>query len=330
MTVRLLLDLADAVGRVADGRTVKVPVETDDGAALAARWCEKTGHTFLTWRGDHVELRRGRTAEPTDEIPAAEWPARRLWLYANFDCNLACSYCCVSSSPRTPRRELGLELVRQIVAEAPAVGARELYVTGGEPFLLPDIADVLRACADVLPTTVLTNAMLFRRLRLAALEALPRDGVTLQISLDSATAELHDRQRGAGSHARALAGIATALDLGFRVRIAATLDGGQGAEERDLHELCDRLGIPLTDRLIRRIAMEGAATTGLVITRESLVPEICLTADGVYWHPVGATDPTMLVTTQLLPLSQAVDAVVLEYQGYRRRHDEVALSFPCA
>jgi len=330
MTVRLLLDLADAVGRVADGRTVTVPVETRTAAAVAARWCEKTGHTFVTWRGDHVELRRGRTPELTAEIPAAEWPARRLWLYANFDCNLACAYCCVSSSPRTPRRELGLDLVRRIVAEAPAVGAQELYVTGGEPFLLPDIADQLRACAEVLPTTVLTNAMLFHGRKLAALESLPRDGVTLQISLDSATARLHDSQRGVGAHARALAGITTALDLGFRVRIAATLAGGQADEERDLHTLCDRLGIPLADRLIRRIAMEGAATTGLVVTRESLVPEVCITADGVFWHPVGATDASMLVTAEVLPLSAAVDAVVAEYQGYRRRRDEVALSFPCA
>ncbi len=330
MTVHLLLDLADAVGRVADGRTVSVQVETQAAAAVAARWCEKTGHTFVTWRGDHVELRRGRAPDPTGEIPAAEWPARRLWLYANFDCNLACSYCCVSSSPRTPRRELGLELVRRIVAEAPAVGAKELYVTGGEPFLLPEIAAQLRACADVLPTTVLTNAMLFHGRKLAALESVPRDGVTLQISLDSATPRLHDGQRGAGAHARALAGITTALDLGFRVRIAATLAGGQATEERDLHALCDRLGIALADRLIRRIAKEGAATTGLVVTRESLVPEVCITADGVFWHPVGATDPLMLVTTELLPLADAVDAVVAEYQGYRQRRDEVALSFPCA
>ena len=112
--------------------------------------------------------------------------------------------------------------------------------------------------------------------------------------------------------------------------MAATLAGGQVDEERDLHALCDQLGVAEDDQLIRRIAREGAASSGLVVTRETLVPEICVTAAGIYWHPVGATDPAMLVTTQLLPLGDAVAAVAEEYRGYRRRRDEVALSFPCA
>ena len=43
-------------------------------------------------------------AGSVEDVPAELHPARRLWLYTNFDCNLACTYCCVSSSPRTPRR----------------------------------------------------------------------------------------------------------------------------------------------------------------------------------------------------------------------------------
>src|SRR6202049_2518825 len=42
----------------------------------------------------------------------------RLWLYTNFDCNLRCDYCCVRSSPKAPRRALGLERVRRIASEA--------------------------------------------------------------------------------------------------------------------------------------------------------------------------------------------------------------------
>src|SRR5581483_12144941 len=40
------------------------------------------------------------------EAPAAETEravGSRLWLYANFDCNLRCDYCCVRSSPEAPR-----------------------------------------------------------------------------------------------------------------------------------------------------------------------------------------------------------------------------------
>jgi pyruvate-formate lyase-activating enzyme len=330
VSARVLLDLAGAVATVADGDQVRVPVADRKEAELAARWCRRAGHRFLAWDGKHVQVRRGRPHEPFAELPEELRPARRLWLYTNFDCNLACSYCCVSSSPGAPRRPLSLDLVRAVVAEAPAVGTRQLYLTGGEPFLLPEIGAIVGACAAVLPTTILTNGMLFRGPRRGILDALPRNRVTLQVSLDSATPALHDANRGMGTHARALAGIVVAMGLGFRVRVAATLGPGRLDEETALHELCDGLGVPRGDRVIRRIARQGAASEGVVVTRESLVPELCLTADGIWWHPLVATDPAMLVTRRLLPLADAVEAAAEEFAGHRRRGRELAVRFPCA
>src|ERR1700722_637811 len=147
----------------------------------------------------------------------------RLWLYTNFDCNLHCDYCCVRSSPTVPRRELGLARVQRIAREASELGVKEIFVTGGEPFLLEDIGEILVACAAATPTTVLTNGMLFTGRRAESLRALPRDRVVLQISLDSATPQLHDRHRGHGTGARAREGIQRARAQGFRVRLAATV-----------------------------------------------------------------------------------------------------------
>ena len=48
------------------------------------------------------------------------------------------------------------------------------------------------------------------------------------------------------------------------------------------------------DRVIRRIALRGAAEEGVPIARADLVPEITITAEGVYWHPVGAEDDDLL------------------------------------
>src|SRR5207253_3102187 len=91
----------------------------------------------------------------------------RLWLYTNFDCNLSCDYCCVRSSPSAPRRELGLARVKRIAREGAELRVKEIFVTGGEPFVLPDVGEILLACAAAAPTTVLTNGMLFagRRIR---------------------------------------------------------------------------------------------------------------------------------------------------------------------
>ncbi len=131
-------------------------------------------------------------------------------------------------------------------------------MTGGEPFLAPDLPALVDAAARWVPVTILTNAMIFERgERRRTLEALDPAAVTMQVSLDSGTAALHDRHRGRGSFARARAGIGLLRELNFRVRIAATVDAEDAAEEDGLHALLDRDGIPVEDRLIRRVARTG-------------------------------------------------------------------------
>jgi molybdenum cofactor biosynthesis enzyme MoaA len=121
--------------------------------------------------------------------------------------------------------------VRRIASEAAELGVSEMFVTGGEPFLLPDIGGILAACAVAAPTTVLTNGMLFAGQRIATLLSLPRDRVTLQISLDSPTPARHDCHRGTGTWMRAWRGIERAWSEGFRVRLAATVLTDAEAEE---------------------------------------------------------------------------------------------------
>ena len=60
------------------------------------------------------------------------------------------------------------------------------------------------------------------------------------------------------------------------------------------------------------------------------MPEITITADGVYWHPVGADDDDMLVTRDVFPLAQAFDAVRLHLARERAHGDRLAAVFHCA
>jgi hypothetical protein len=177
---------------------------------------------------------------------------------------------------------------------------------------------------------VLTNAMVWSGERRRRLEALPRDGLTLQISLDSATADLHDRHRGAGSFDRAMAGIRTAIDLDFRVRVAATLGSDADDAEMELVELFDQLELDPDQRVVRRVARQGSANAGLTVSRASLLPEVCVTAEGVWWHPVAAIDPAMKVSDSWAPLAATIDKVRDEYRSHRINGDALASTFPCA
>ena len=189
--------------------------------------------------------------------------------------------------------------MQRIAREAAELGVKEIFVTGGEPFLLEDIGEILVACAAATPTTVLTNGMLFTGRRAESLRALPRDRVVLQISLDSATPELHDRHRGHGTWARAREGIQRARAQGFRVRLAATVS--TDAEAEAFREFLDEEKVAAEDRVIRRVALRGAASEGVAVSRADIVPEVTITGDGVYWHPVGAEDADLLVTRTFFP-----------------------------
>ena len=189
-------------------------------------------------------------------------------------------------------------------------GGREILVTGGEPFLHPELDALIAVTSARAPVTVLTNAMVFDRgRRRAMLESFDRGSVTLQISLDSAGPDLHDRQRGAGSHAKAMGGIALARALGFAVRVAATYRPEDAGDAGDLHGTLERLGIAEEDRLIRPVAKEGFADAGVAISLDSVEPEPTLTVDGAWWHPVAVTNPHLKIADVPLPLAHVFDVV---------------------
>jgi hypothetical protein len=199
-------------------------------------------------------------------------------------------------------------LARSVCAEFRELGGRELFLTGGEPFMHPGLDQLVDAAAG-LELTLLTNAMIFGRgRRRELLESLDRS-VTLQVSLDSAGPDLHDRQRGAGSWSRALAGIGLARSLGFRVRVAATLYDEDRSEVEALHRRLDEDGIDRADRLIRPVAQEGFATTGVHVSVDSLEPEPTVTADGAWWHPVAVTNPQLRIADAPLPVAEIFGVV---------------------
>ena len=325
----LLPELIAALRRSRPGDLVAVTADEDSVGPELETWCRFTGNPLLETK---VEKGRSRWVFRCGAVPVPDADNRpvgsRLWLYTNFDCNLHCDYCCVRSSPSAPRRELGLARVQRIAREASELGVKEIFVTGGEPFLLEDIGEILLSCAAAAPTTVLTNGMLFAGRRIESLRELPRDRIVLQISLDSATPELHDLHRGSGTWARTREGIQRARAHGFRVRLAATVS--TDAEAEAFRQFLDEEKVAAEDRVIRRIALRGVASEGVAVSRADLVPEVTITADGVYWHPVGAEDADLLITSDIFPLSESFAAVRRALDREGEHANKLARIFNCA
>ncbi len=265
----------------------------------------------------------------------------RLWLYTNFHCNLACDYCVVASAPTARRRQLERERFEALVDEAVAEGFTELYLTGGEPFLHPQIETLIRYAAERLPTVVLTNAMLFtgrRRAALAALADLP--DLVVQSSVDGSTAALHDAWRGAGSFAKAMDGLAYARELGLPLRVAMTQTPQNAHDVPALRAALADIGITGDAFAVRPLIARGfAADTdagdagGMAVSDAVLVPELTVTTDGAHWHPIGAdvtASPDFLVAAGSVSLAEAKQAIVRRFLELRQADGTLPEAYHCA
>jgi sulfatase maturation enzyme AslB (radical SAM superfamily) len=86
---------------------------------------------------------------------------------------------------------------------------REIYFTGGEPFLHPQLLEMVACALTVAPTTVLTNGTLISdRIAdtLADLAFAARYSLEVRVSLDGYTEQMNDAIRGPGVFRLALAG----------------------------------------------------------------------------------------------------------------------------
>ena len=112
------------------------------------------------------------------------------------------------------------------------------------------------------------------------------------------------------------------------MRLAATVSTDSEAEE--FRHFLDKERIGAEDRVIRRIALRGSSAKGVAVTRADLVPEVTITAEGVYWHPVGAADTDLLVRRDIFPLSESFAAVRRAFDREGAHANKLARIFNCA
>jgi MoaA/NifB/PqqE/SkfB family radical SAM enzyme len=270
-----------------------------------------------------------------DAVAAGVLPGR-VWIYSNYHCNLACTYCLTESAPTAPRRQLSPERMVTIAQQAASLGFTDLGVTGGEPFLLSWMPEVLADLAAHLPTVVLTNATLFTDHRLNQLRPLAGLPLAVQISLDSPDADQNDELRGVGNFAKVIAAVPRLVELGVRVRIATTAEPGRLDEESHsrLCALHRSLGVPDEDHLVRPVLRRGRASDrgmGADIPYEEIPPELTVTADGAFWSPFGPTvergrlDTDLLLTRTTDPLAVPAAALARLVEG-RPHGDDARIS----
>ncbi|NNC53659.1 MAG: radical SAM protein [Erythrobacter sp.] len=175
-----------------------------------------------------------------------------LWLNTGTLCNLACATCYIESSPTNDALVyLSADHAKPFLGEAETIGSREIGFTGGEPFMNPDMMAMLEdSLARGFEALVLTNAMKPMRRHEAALLALRErfgDKLTLRVSLDHHTKEVHEGERGPRSWEPGLDGLRWLSQNGFSIAVAGRLlpEEGEVAARECYAALFEREGISI-------------------------------------------------------------------------------------
>ncbi len=185
-------------------------------------------------------------------------------------CNLTCQHCFISCSPHNHAFGfLDLDTVRCLLEESVALGVKEYYFTGGEPFLNRDLVPILELTLRYGPATVLTNGTVLKEDwldRLAQAEAASPYSLEFRVSIDGFSPETHDPVRGDGTFDRAMRGVRQLLRHGFLPIITVALTSENTDDATLFHRFIETLRANGYDR--PRIKILPTLRLGAEVTRQ--------------------------------------------------------------
>ena len=163
-----------------------------------------------------------------------------LWFNTGTLCNLACENCYIESTPRNDRLSyLKLDEVEPYLEEIVREGHQtdEIGLTGGEPFMNPDILEIIRSVLERgFSNLVWTNGMrpMMRpaiRSGLIELKTEFRDKLTIRVSVDHFDQAVHEKERGSGSWSPMVEGLRWLSENNFQISVAGRTLWQESEEE---------------------------------------------------------------------------------------------------
>ncbi|MFK7839101.1 MAG: radical SAM protein [Bdellovibrionales bacterium] len=179
-----------------------------------------------------------KTAQGEDRAYIYMSGLKTLWFNTGTLCNLACVNCYIESTPKNDRLVYltHAEVVEYLdEIERDNLPTDEIGITGGEPFMNPDIIPIMDACLKRgFKLLVLTNAM---RPMMKKDDDLLRildeygDKLTMRISVDHFKQSLHEEERGPRSWAPMMLGLKWLSEHNFKIDIAGRTRWGEDEGE---------------------------------------------------------------------------------------------------
>jgi hypothetical protein len=177
-----------------------------------------------------------------------------IWFNTGTLCNITCQGCYIQSSPKNDRLVyMSVAEVRLFLDEAQRLSPppAEIGFTGGEPFMNPEIIQMLEAAlARDFHVLVLTNAMKpMQHLKspLLGLNRKHQGRLSIRVSLDHYLGEKHEKIRGERTWEPSIEGLSWLARNDFDIAVAARMAWGEGepATRSGYAKLFLELGLPI-------------------------------------------------------------------------------------
>ncbi len=172
---------------------------------------------------------------------------RLLFWETTIKCNLTCAHCRRLESDESAFKDLTTAQAKDLIAQLAELGKKQpmmpvLVFSGGEPLCRDDLFELVSQAkaAGITPALAtngtLVNATVAKQIRDSAI-------VRVAVSLDGATAEVHDKLRQLeGSFEKALQGIKCLREEEIPTQINITLTKHNAGQLEDIYELAKSLG----------------------------------------------------------------------------------------
>lgn len=178
-----------------------------------------------------------RTATGEERAFVSLKALKTLWFNTGTLCNLACINCYIESTPKNDRlvylthKEVAAYLDEIAAEDMPT---QEIGLTGGEPFMNPDIIPIMEeSLKRGFNLLVLTNAMrpmMKCEKELLRLKEEYGEKLTLRISVDHFLPEFHEEERGKRTWQPMLQGLIWLSENGFAIDIAGRTRWGESED----------------------------------------------------------------------------------------------------
>lgn len=234
------------VGNFATGGIIGL---TSDGARLCQALTERDISLSEVPEGSLGLVQHLQSGGYLAEAPSPQPSLSSAYLHVTQRCNLACRHCYSAGNDRNSLPDPSLSQLDHAIKVLAALGCTRLVISGGEPFLRNDLANisVLARDAGIATVIILTNGLLITD---ETANALANKVSCIAVSFDGTSADSCAYLRGASHFEPLVAAIRRIRDMGIEARIIPTLHARNLADITAYQQLASELGVMLSFSLL--------------------------------------------------------------------------------